>query len=66
MTDNIGVSAEAAAPPDFTDAVEAGVPGLLGPDLQPLRPAKAGVYCRRVHTDEQAKLQLSLVTGGAR
>ena len=58
--------AEAAAPPEFLDSTEAGVPSLLGPDTQPMRPAKPGVYCRRAHTDEQAKAQLSMVSGGAR
>lgn len=64
--DLVDNAVEAIAPPEFSDKTAANMPSLLGPDLQPLRPLKPGVYCRRAHTDEQAKLQLGLVTGGAR
>ena len=52
--------------PDFPDLVPAGTPSLLGADLQPLKPENPGIYLRRVHTNEQAQAQLSMITGGAR
>jgi hypothetical protein len=54
------------APPEYLDALPAGAPSLLTPELQPCKPEKPGVYLRRAHTDEQSKLQLNLITGGAR
>ena len=52
--------------PDFPDVLPLGTPSLLGPDLQPAKAQKPGVYCRRAHTAEQAQAQLAQISGGAR